>query len=227
MIQTALTSILLASSLSFAQAEFPNTASAQLQAEAKQAQTELASASMSLNKRYGGADMPDNVYKDNILLNIAYMNGTVKSKNDINWDSIKKPFTTTFTLNPGERFAYHDTQLAQYADNVVLTTNSTFSAGDGYKYEGGLYGMGVCHLASLINKAALNAGLESVAPSNHDFYPIPEISKEYGVAIYFDPNAPLASARQNLYIKNTLEKPITFKFDFDGDNLKVSVLKSS
>ena len=85
--------------------------------------------------------------------------------------------------------------------------------------------MGVCHLASLIHWAALDAGIESIAPSNHDFYPIPEIPKQYGVAIYNGPDAPVASAKQNLYIKNTLDSKVTFKFNFDGDNLKVSIVK--
>ncbi len=227
MIQTTLLSLATASTLMLTPAEFPTTASAQLQPQAQyqQAQNEIASRSMSLNKRYGGADLPENVYKDNILLNLAYLSGTVKSKNDINWEAIKQPFVMEFSLEPGQRFAYHDTQLAEYAQNVVLTTNSTFGAGEGYKYEGGLYGMGVCHLASIIHWAALDAGLESVAPSNHDFYPIPEIPKQYGVAIYFHPDAHLSSAKQNLYIKNTLDSKVTFRFDFDGDNLKVSVLK--
>jgi hypothetical protein len=225
MIQNALTSLLLASTLTLTPAEFPNTASAQLTYEAKQPQVELSSKSISLDKRYGGVDLPENVYKDNILLNLAYMSGRVKSKNDIYWDELKKPFIMEFSLEPGQRFAYHDTQLVEYAQNVVLTTNSTFSAGDGYKYEGGLYGMGVCHLASIIHWVALDAGLESVAPSNHDFYPIPEIPKQYGVAIYFSPDSPLASANQNLYIKNTLDSKVTFRFEFDGDNLKVSVAK--
>jgi len=225
MIQTAVVSLLLASNLASSPAEFPTTASAQLTYEASQPQVELSSKSISLNKRYGGVDLPENVYKDNILLNLAYMSGRVKSKNNINWGEIKKPFKMEFSLKPNQRFVYHDTQLAQYAQNVLLTTNSTFSAGEGYKYEGGLYGMGVCHLASLINWAAKDAGLESIAPSNHDFYPIPEIPKEYGVAIYSSPDSPLASANQNLYIKNTLDSIVTFRFDFDGDNLKVSVLK--
>lgn len=229
MIQTALTSLLTASVLTVSAIQplsgsFVPTGSAQLRSEANQAQTELASRSMSLNTRYG-YDLPENVYKDNILLNLAYLNGTVKSKNDINWDALDQPMTMEFSLEPGQRFAYHDTTLLEYSDNIVVTTNSTFGAGDGYKFEGGLYGMGVCHLASLIHWAALDAGLESVAPSNHDFYPIPEIPKKYGVAIYSNPGSLLASAKQNLYIKNNLESKVTFKFDYDGVNLKVTILK--
>lgn len=221
MIQTALASFLTASILTL------STVSAQpfdyAQGEPK-AQVELGSASMSLDNRYG-YDASENAYKDNILLNLAYLSGEVKSKEDIDWEKIKKPFTLQFSLEPGQRFAYHDVIAAQYRDNVAVTAHTNFGAGDGYKYADGLYGMGVCHLASLIHKAALSAGLESIAPTNHDFYAIPEISKEYGVAIYSSPDSQSASERQNLYIRNNLDSRVDFKFDFDGDNLRVSILK--
>ena len=237
MIQTALVSTLLASILAFNQVEFPTTASAQLKSEATQAQTELGSRTMSLNKRYG-YDLSENaleqssqtesggsVYKDNILLNLAYIEGSVKSKNDINWDQLKQPKTIEMTLKPGQMFAYHDVIDPKYNGENIKTVNTNFGAGDGYKYSDGLYGMGVCHLASLIHWAALDAGLESIAPTNHDFFPIPEVPKEYGVAIYSSPDSQTASALQNLYIKNTLDSKVTFKFDFDGVNLKVSIVK--
>ena len=222
MIQTALSSILTASILTLSVGT-STLASSEAELHA-QAQTVLGSRSMSLNNRYG-YDLPENVYKDNILLNLAYISGTVQSKNDINWDNLKQPFSMQFSLEPGQRFAYHKLIDPKYNENIAIAPNTNFGAGDGYKYEGGLYGMGVCHLASLIHWAALDAGLESIAPSNHDFYPIPEVPKEYGVAIYNSPNAPAASMKQNLYIKNNLESKVTFTFEFDGVNLKVSVVK--
>lgn len=225
MIQTALVSLITASVLTVSSVSPEISGSAQLKPMYEQAQTELGSRSMSLNTRYGGVELPENIYKDNILLNLAYLSGSIKSKSDINWDQLKQPKTIEFSLEPGQRFAYHDIIDPKYQDNVALAVKTNFGAGDGYKFEGGLYGMGVCHLASLIHWAALDAGLESVAPSNHDFYPIPEIPKEYGVAIYNSPDAPASSVRQNLYIKNTLDSKVTFKFDFDGVNLRVSVIK--
>lgn len=222
MIQTALSSILTASILTLSVgASSLATSEAQIQA---QSETVLGTRSMSLNTRWG-YENPENVYKDNILLNLAYMNGTVKNKEDINWDNLKQPFSMEFSLEPGQRFAYHKLIDPAYQDNVAIAVDTNFGAGDGYKYSDGLYGMGVCHLASLIHWAALDAGLESVAPSNHDFYAIPEIPKEYGVAIFNNPNSPAASMKQNLYIKNNLDSKVTFKFDFDGTNLKVSVVK--
>lgn len=222
MIQTVLVSFLTASVLTLSAGQIPVTGSAQLQSE--QDQVELGSASMSLDNRLEFKPAND-IYKDNILLNLAYLSGEAKKGEIVNWDEVRKPFSMQFSLNPGERFAYHDSLLLEYSEGVVLTTNSRFNADEGYKYSDGLYGMGVCHLASLIHWAALNAGLESIAPSNHDFAVIREVPKEYGVAIYSSPNASVASARQNLYIKNTLDSKITFKFDYDGVNLKVSLLK--
>lgn len=225
MIQTAFVSLLTASTLMLSEAQVQPTSSAELRLEAH-AQTELSSRSMSLNTRYGGVELPENVYKDNILLNLAYLSGKVKSSKDINWDALDQPFTMTFSLEPGQRFAYHDLIASEYKDNVAVTAHTNFGAGDGYKFEGGLYGMGVCHLASLIHWAALDAGLESVAPSNHDFYAIPEIPKEYGVAVYASEDAEAVSARQNLYIKNNLDSKVTFEFKYDGVNLKTTVLKN-
>lgn len=164
------------------------------------------------------------IYKDNILLNMAYMRGVVTKGSAVDWDLVRAPFTYEFSLQPGETFAFHDLVLPQYT-NVVATSNSYFGGEEGYKYYGRLYGMGVCHLASVINWTARDAGLSPVAPTNHDFYAINEIPKEHGVAIYADPGSVGVSQQQNLYITNNKESKVTFKFDFDGDKLQTTVLQ--
>jgi len=58
--------------------------------------------------------------------------------------------------------------------------------------------------------------LTAYSPSNHNFAKINDVPKEYGVAI-LSPN-PLG----NLYIINSLDQPVTFNFDYDGENLVVS-----
>ncbi len=224
MIQTALASLLTASILTLSAPSPEVSGSAEIVPQAQQAQVELGSASMSLDNRLAFKGAND-VYKDNILLNLAYLSGEAKEGQSVNWDQIRKPFSIQFNLEPNQRFAFHDTLLLEYSEGVVLTTNSHFNAEEGYKSDGNLYGMGVCHLASLINMAAKKAGLESIVPTNHDFYTINEVPREYGVAIFSSPDSALVSAKQNLYIKNNLESKVTFKFDFDGVNLKVSVLK--
>lgn len=185
---------------------------------------ELSSKTISLETRYQVPSV-NQVFKDNILLTLNYMSGTVRGKNDINWENVKKPAQYEFTLNPGERFAFHDTLLSQYKDGVVKTTNAHFNSSDGFLSDRWLYGDGVCHLASLIHWAALDAGLESISLASHDFARIPEISREYGVSIKYMPGETANSARQNLYITNNQNVPVTFVFEYDGTNLKVKVVK--
>jgi len=45
---------------------------------------------MSLDTRYGNKFVND-VFRDNILLNLAYLKGQVSSSKDINWDQITQP----------------------------------------------------------------------------------------------------------------------------------------
>lgn len=177
----------------------------------------LASRSFSMDDRYGNKFVND-VFKDNILLTISYMAGSVRSKADISWAQVEAPFHYEFTLKPGEVFAFHEGVLPQYKNKVAVTTGVLFNSIEGFKYDGDLVGDGVCHLASLIYWAAKDAGLDAYAPSNHNFAKINDVPKEYGVGIL----AP--SPLGNLYITNNKEVPVTFAFDFDGTNLTISVL---
>ena len=176
----------------------------------------LASHSFSMADRYGNSFV-NGVFSDNILLTLHYMNGDIKAKNEVNWSTVEAPFKTEFTLNPGQEFAFHDKVLPTYSNDLVKTTNSHFNWAEGFKYDGDLVGDGVCHLASLMYWAAKDAGLTTYAPSNHNFAKINEVPKVYGVAI----QSPLPMG--NLYIKNTLDKPVTFVFDYDGKNLNIDV----
>ncbi len=179
----------------------------------------LASRSFSMENRY---DVPsvNTVFKDNILLALNYMDGRVKSKAEIDWGEVIKPFHSEFTLKPGEKFAFHDNTLPEYSENVAKTTNSRYMSYEGFKSDGWLVGDGVCHLASLINWAAQDAGLDVYVPVRHDFAKINDVPKEYGVSIN--------SNKQygNLYITNSKEVPVIFAFDFDGSTLTVSVVEA-
>ena len=73
--------------------------------------------------------------------------------------------------------------------------------------------------------AAQKAGLEVKAPTNHNFANIPQVPKEYGTSIYYYPSQHSNNAIQNLYIKNNKNNEIAFKFDYDGKNLKISVVE--
>ncbi len=185
----------------------------------------LASRSFSLENRYGNTFVND-VFKDNILLAVRYMEGSVKGKNDISWEQVTKPFSYSFTLKPGEGFAFHDQVLPEYKNAIVKTTNAHFNSTDGFKSDGYLVGDGVCHLASLIYWAAKDAGLTSVSLASHDFAKINEVPRQYGVSIKYMPGEFSNSARQNLYIVNNQDKPVTFRFEYDGTDLTVDVVKA-
>jgi hypothetical protein len=187
---------------------------------------ELASRTFSMENRYDN-EFVNGVFKDNILLNIHYMAGTVTKKEEINWETIQKPFKTEFTLNPSEGFAFQDQILPEYQKVIVKTTNAHFNFSDGFRSSGKLYGDGVCHLASFINMAAKDAGLDVNYLANHNFAKINEVPKEYGVSIRYSPDNFANSSRQNLYIVNNKEVPVTFIFEFDGTNLTVKVVEES
>lgn len=182
--------------------------------------TTLAQHQMSLDDRYPDTFV-NGIFKDNILLNISYLDDST-TKGNVNWNQVEKPFHYSFTLKPGQSFAFHDTLLPQYQGKVVKTTNAHFNAQEGFKSDGYLFGDGVCHLASLINWSAKDAGLEVYAPTNHDFANIPDIPRQFGVAIYSAPGSS-SDEMENLYITNNKLSDVTFVFDYSGDNLNVSV----
>lgn len=185
----------------------------------------LSTKSMTMNDRYNN-EFVNNIFKDNILLTLDYLNGIVKNKHDIEWPSIEKAKYFGMILKPNEIFAFHDQVLPEFTNNVVITTRAHFNYDDGFKSDGYITGDGVCHLASLMYWVAKVAGLTAVAPTNHDFSVINGVPREYGVAIYTWPGEFETSAKQNLYITNNLKYPVVFVFDYDGQNkLTISVRK--
>ncbi len=180
----------------------------------------LASHQFSLEDRYQVASV-NNVFKENILLSLAYLRGISKTT-PVDWSEVNKPFHFELTLKPGQVFAFHDSVLPQYKGKEGYTTHAHFDYQEGFLSDGYLYGDGVCHLASLIYWVAKDAGLDTNAPTNHDFAVIPDVPKEYGVAIYYAPGEESTSANENLYITNNKDKEISFVFDFDGNDLKVT-----
>lgn len=179
----------------------------------------ISSRTISLNKRYSNKYVND-VFKDNILLTLQYMNGKSQSKT-IDWNTIEKPTEFEITLQPDEVFAFHDAVLPEYQGKVVKTTRAHFNGIEGFKSDGYLMGDGVCHLASLMNWVAQDAGLDVTARVSHDFAHIPEVPREYGTSIM------TPDAMQNLYIKNNFKKQVVLKFNYDGANLTVAVTKAS
>lgn len=182
----------------------------------------LASELISLEKRYPEKSVND-VFKDNILLNMSYLSEKITKKQDINWENIGKPFSYKFVLPRGKTFAFHEDVLPKYKYTLYKTTNARFNYDDGFKSDGYLTGDGVCHLASLIYWVAKSAGLDAYAPTNHNFAVIPQINKEYGVSIYKMPGQLSANAMQNLYITNNKKNAVVFEFDYKNEELKISI----
>ncbi len=129
-----------------------------------------------------------------------------------------------FVLNPGEAFAFHNNILPEYQDKVVQTIASEFNAKEGYQSAGGIIGDGVCHLASFLNWVSSEANLETEARVNHDFRPIPGIPREYWTSIRYSQQGH-NSQNQNLYIKNSLNFPVEFKFTLTGDSLEIKIIR--
>ncbi len=181
----------------------------------------LSSREFSLEKRYNDKWVSD-IFKDNILLNLAYMRGIVKDS-QIDWNEVRKPFHYQFRFAKNEVFAFHEDVLPEFKGKIAKTTNAHFNSYEGFKSDGWLIGDGVCHLASIINWAARDAGLEVLSPTNHNFATINEVPKEFGVSIYSLPGENYSDQVQNLYVRNSKDKDIELVFDYDGQNLKVSV----
>lgn len=183
----------------------------------------MAQHAFSLDDRYPVKSVSD-VFKDNILLTLHYMQGDVDPKH-VSWDAVEKPFSYSFTLKPKQTFAFHKDVLPQYEASLVKTTNADFSSDQGFKSDGYLVGDGVCHLASFINVAAKAANLDVYAPTTHNFAVIPDVNKKDGVAIYDTPDNKGASEEQNLYVTNNQDKPVIFTFTYKNDTLNIVVSK--
>ncbi|MBI2195624.1 MAG: VanW family protein [Candidatus Levybacteria bacterium] len=183
---------------------------------------QLAKREFSLEKRYADSFV-NGVFKDNILLVLRYTAQEKIDPRNIDWKKVNDPFKYSLTLKPGEVFAYHSDIAPQYLGKVVKTTNANFNWAQGFKSSGWLVGDGVCHLASLIYWTAKDANLDAVSKVRHDFAEIPQVPREFGVSIYDHPDRNASDQAQNLYITNNKKKDVTFVFDYDGKDLKVTV----
>lgn len=189
-----------------------------------QSTTPLAEHEFSLAKRYNDKFVND-VFRDNILLTLAYASGEKINPQKIDWERIEKTPEYKIVLKPGETFAFHDDVLPQYESKATKFTNAHFNAQEGFKSDGYLVGDGVCHLASLLYWVAKDAGLKTLSQVRHDFAPIPEVPKIYSVSIYDYPGKSAGDQAQNLYITNDRTKDVAFEFKVKNDELKITALE--
>lgn len=176
----------------------------------------LAEHILDLNERLPNSEKGNEVFKYNILLNLKYLEGNLDLGNS---------FTTEIELQPGEVFAYQENLLPEFQDKSVKTSGTKFIAQEGYQAFAGLYGNGVCHLASLMNWTASEAGLKVTALANHNFWPIPGVPKEYGTSIRYLPDNGWKTKNQNLYIENPFEEPVKLVFYSSTDEVKLKVIR--
>jgi len=182
----------------------------------------LASREYSLTNRYEN-QFVNNVFADNILLTLAYMSGKVQKGISVDWEEVEQPTQTRFILNPGSVFAFHDQVDSAYIGKVTQTTDAHFIFAEGFKSDGHLVGDGVCHLASFFNVVARDAGLRVDAPVRHDFATIPDVPREFGTSIFYYPGKEDIGRKQNLYITNTKDKPVSFVITSHKDSVKISI----
>jgi hypothetical protein len=176
----------------------------------------LASQEYSLQNRYH-IESVNEIFADNILLALLYLDGDVKKGDSIDWETVRKPDSAVFTLKPGESFAFHDNLTADRADSVVQTTNARFIANEGFRNSGFIVGDGVCHLASFIKVVSAQAGLEVYAPVRHDFAVIPDVSRDDATSI----NS--GDTRQNMYITNITSEDIQFIFEHSAESITMTI----
>lgn len=182
----------------------------------------LAKKTLDLTSRYPEKSVNE-VFADNILLTLHDLKGDASKNPD--WEKIRQPFETSFALNPGEVFAFHEDILPEFKGKVSKTTGAHFNWEDGFKSDGWLMGDGVCHLATLINWVAQEARLKVMAPVSHDFLPVPGVPKEFGTAIYWLPESGWKSQNQNLYIENSFNFPVKFTFKADSQKVELVITK--
>lgn len=194
----------------------------------------LSSESLDLSTRYPDAWVNE-VFSDNILLNLHYLKDDVENLKDekgkIDWEKVRAPFDFSMRLEPGQTFAYHRNLLPEFKDKNVIVGKSRFWYDEGYKSDGYLVGDGICHLASLFNWVAQDArlpdgqaGLLVKSMVNHDFLPVPEIPREYGTSILYAPDGSRNSANQNLYITNNFDFPVEFEISVDGRWVEIKIV---
>lgn len=178
----------------------------------------LSTGTMDLSYRYP-IENTSRVFAENILVNLYHLSRLGKGESEQITEGFKPqenvPASFSLTLQPGEVFAFHDQVLNQYKESKIVAPEGGYRPKDGYILLGGLYGNGVCHLATLMNYVARRSGVEVTALTRHDFAPVPGFDREYGTSISTG-NSP---ERQNLYIKNDKEMPLELKFDLQGNEL--------
>jgi len=176
----------------------------------------LAEHTLNLEERLPDSEFGNEVFKYNILLALKYIEGD---------PDLGEPFITEVELQPGEVFAFQENLLPEFENKTVKTGWTKYIAQEGYKPLSGLYGNGVCHLASLINWTASDAGLKVTALANHNFWPVPGVPKEYGTSIRYLADNGWKTKNQNLYLENPFDYSVKLIFEASDEEVDLRVVK--
>jgi hypothetical protein len=176
----------------------------------------LAEHVLNLNERLPDSDFGNEVFKYNILLALKYIEGNT---------NLPDSFTAEVELQPGEVFAFQENLLPEFENKTVKTGWTKYIAEEGYKPLAGLYGNGVCHLASLINWVGSDAGLKVTAPANHNFWPVPGVPKEYGTSIRYLADGSWKTKNQNLYLENPFDYSVKLIFEASNEEVDLRVVR--
>src|SRR3989344_842756 len=114
---------------------FPFILQTNVQPASKSYSQLLFSGSISLENRHENKYVND-VFKDNILLSLAYMRGMIDDKYKISWDNVRQEFKYSLTLSPNTTFAFHEDVLSKYKNTLSATTKAHFNYQEGFKSDG-------------------------------------------------------------------------------------------
>lgn len=172
-------------------------------------------------------------YGDNIRLYLHYLKrdvpGMLTNRTNsgggsvIDWAKVRAPFGFSLAIAPGEVLAFHPGVLPEFSTRSLHVVQTSLDQTDGYRFIDGLWGNGICHLASFLNMAAARAGLKVTAKVNHNFAPIYGVPKNYGTAIYYETGQEVSNANQNLYLENQGLNPLTITVSVDDKNVEMLV----
>ena len=197
-------------------------------AQAEAGEEILAERQLDLTTRHPDENI-NGVFADNILLAVWYFSGQSQPPESTR---ILDRIIVEVELGPGEVWAFHDMVLPEFKPEALETSGGSliasgtrYTAKEGYRTALGLPGNGVCHLATLMNWVASEAGLEVTAKVNHNFAPVPGVPEKYGTSIRYSPDGSLNSANQNLYIKDNFDDPIRLIFTLEGSSLKLRIVR--
>ena len=77
----------------------------------------LSKREISLNNRQSDRFI-NNIFKDNILLTLSYMDGKISPEKQIDWEKVRKEESFEIRLDSNETFAFHEDVLPEHKNKI-------------------------------------------------------------------------------------------------------------